>query len=142
MTINYTITIQNPTSPSYNFIILPSSEELNPTAVNLFNCYVRAVNEGVSQLMSACNFDYLPNPTGTCASQISSLQLPMGVGGAMFVNCTDIQLQFSLGLYGSHNNLDGTLLFIVDNSGLFPNTTQASQLINLIVSYQLITEMN
>lgn len=60
----------------------------------------------------------------------------------MFVNCTDLQLQFSFSLYGNANQLDGTLLFIVDNSGLFPNTTQSNQLINLIVEYQLVTEMN
>ena len=83
--------------------MLPSPEDLNPTAVSLFNCYVRAVNEGVGQLMSACNFSYAPNPNGICAPQISSLTLPLSPGGAMFTNCTDTQLQFNFNLYGDAN---------------------------------------
>ena len=91
--------------------------------------------------MNSCNFNYSANPTGKCANQISSLQPPFN--SRMFMNCTDLSLQFNITLFATgQNDLDGSLLFIVDNSGLFPNVSQPTELVNLIVQYEVITNMD
>jgi len=96
---------------------------INQNHTDLFNCYVRAVNEGVTQLMNSCNFQYSPNPSGTCGNSIGNLALPLN--SKMFMNCSDLNLQFNFTVSGEEVvDLDGTLLFIIDNSGLFPSASQ------------------
>lgn len=60
-----------------------------------------------------------------------------------FINCQDKNFTYNLTINGgNYGMLNGTMLFIVDNSGLLTNTTTPSTLINLILSYEVIAEVN
>lgn len=61
----------------------------------------------------------------------------------MFVNCSDLFLAYNISLDTDiADTLNQTLLFIIDNSGLFPEASRPQNLINLILSYSVIAQVN
>jgi hypothetical protein len=103
---------------------------------------VRAVNEGVTQLMSKCQFAFNSNPEGHCGTSITEAAKQMFMDQSVFVNCTDTNWSFNISLEGGDNPLNETFLFLIDNSGLLANVTQPSELIGLILSYKVVALVN
>lgn len=48
----------------YNFLVLYTDNSSDSLPYSQFNCYVRAVNEGLPQLMSSCDFQNNSITTG------------------------------------------------------------------------------
>ena len=58
------------------------------------------------------------------------------------MNCTDGGIGYNLTLSDQSDNLNGTMLFLVDNSGLFPTVSHPTQLINLILEYSVVAQIS
>ena len=59
------------------------------------------------------------------------------------MNCTDLTINYSITIESNQDEqLNGTILFLIDNTGLFPNVSESNQLINAIISYQVITSVD
>ena len=52
----------------YNFVVLNGDDG---GSVGVFNCYLRAINEGLAQLMDDCFPDPPINPGGQCGKEIA-----------------------------------------------------------------------
>jgi hypothetical protein len=61
----------------------------------------------------------------------------------MFMNCSDQTLTYNITNFSEDDALNGTLLFLVDNTGLFPpDYSTATQTIKLILEFQVIVQIN
>jgi len=70
--------------------------------------------------MEQCDFEYLPNPGGICNTSIEASARSNFAGQTMFMNCTDVFVSYTLTISNfDESPLNGTLLFILDNSDLF-----------------------
>ena len=140
MTVEYKLKFLS-ARPIYNFIVLDSERE---ESVTIFNCYLRAINEGMAQLMDDC-FPAPPvNVEGTCGERITEGGRDGFSGNSFFSNCTDLSLNYNVTVSSEEDNRaqNGTLLFIVDNSGLMPEIAAPKELINLILEYSVIANVN
>ena len=120
------------TIPNFNFIVLNSSD---PNSASDLNCYYRALNEGMPCLMDLCNFNPAPNPSGKCSTLIKNAAANGFASQKFFSNCTDSSLDFNLTASNQDqtDEVNGTLLFLMDNSGLFPSVSSPTSKINLIL---------
>ena len=94
--------------------------------------------------MDLCNFNSLPNPSGKCGNKILQAANNGFSSQNFFSNCTDTNLEFNITASNQDqtSNVNGTLLFLLDNSGLFPSVSKPSSKINLILSYSVIANVN
>lgn len=60
-----------------------------------------------------------------------------------FLNCTDLQFNYELVLeqQGGQSN-KGTMLFVIDNSGLLFNQRQLQNTINIILGFEVLTNID
>jgi hypothetical protein len=59
-----------------------------------------------------------------------------------FFNCNDTSVSFNITASAGVGPITGTILFIIDNSGLFPNASFNASEINLILSNEVIANVN
>ena len=101
--------------------------------------------------MQNCNFpiNTMPNGTymaiqGVCNTSIQTAAEDLFATTNTFFNCQDSFINYTIKSADSVGPGNGTLLFIIDNSGLFPtatNTTNTS-MIQLILSNSAIANTN
>lgn len=93
--------------------------------------------------MSNCNFPMNLMPNGTCNQSIQTAAEDLFATTYTFFNCQDNTINYSIKSKNSVGPINGTLLFIIDNSGLFPsaNNTNTS-MIQLTLSSAAVANTN
>lgn len=137
--MNYEVQIANK-SATYNFLVISTN---GATPYEKLNCYLRAVNEGLGQLMSSCQItgNAFIAADGICQNSIRNSATNQFASTQSFLNCTDTTLLYNISS-SSVGPLNGTILFIIDNSGLIGGIPSSSDWIHLILNYQVVATIN